>query len=51
MRIYVLITCINPLRIYLYKDGIVRLATESNEFIIQNFKNQKKVTYKIVLPI
>ena len=27
MRIYVLITCINPLRVFLYDEGMVRLAT------------------------
>ena len=27
LRIYALITCVNPLRVYVYKDGIVRLAT------------------------
>ncbi|GAB5359909.1 hypothetical protein AAMO2058_000582600 [Amorphochlora amoebiformis] len=27
MRIYVLITCFNPLRVYIYKDGLVRFAT------------------------
>ena len=32
LRVYVLITCINPLRVYLYNDGIVRFATESIPF-------------------
>ncbi len=27
IRIYVLITCVNPLRIYIYEDGLVRFAT------------------------
>ena len=28
MRIYVALTCINPLRIYMYDDGLVRFATK-----------------------
>lgn len=28
MRIYVLITSIRPLKIYMFKDGIVRFSTE-----------------------
>ena len=28
LRIYVVITCVNPLRVYIYKEGIVRFATE-----------------------
>ena len=31
MRWYVLVTCVQPLRIYLFNDGIVRFATESFE--------------------
>ena len=29
MRIYVLITSINPLRIYIYEKGLVRFSTEA----------------------
>lgn len=29
LRVYVLVTCIQPLRIFMYGDGIARFATES----------------------
>lgn len=29
MRIYVAITCFNPLRIYIYEDGLARFATST----------------------
>jgi len=28
IRVYVLITCFNPLRIYIYNEGLGRFATE-----------------------
>ena len=27
MRIYVVITCVNPLRIYMFEEGLARFAT------------------------
>lgn len=55
LRIYALLTCVDPLRLYIYDEGIVRFATEpytlsgdslSNKFIhLTNFsinKNSEK---------
>lgn len=50
MRIYVAVTCMNPLRVYIYKEGLVRFATEkytkmelNNPFIhLTNYAVNKK---------
>lgn len=28
MRVYVVVTCYDPLRIYVYREGLVRIATD-----------------------
>jgi len=40
LRIYVLITSVNPLKIYLYDDGLARFATEKFSLAPQNMKNK-----------
>jgi tubulin polyglutamylase TTLL5 len=39
LRIYVLVTCFEPLRVYIFKEGLARFATEP--FRITNSKNNK----------
>lgn len=51
LRIYVLITCVNPLRVYLYNDGIVRFATQSNLNPMQSSSRQIRTIYRIILVI
>ncbi len=43
MRIYILITSIKPLRVYLYNEGISRFATESKSFLMKNFRRQRQI--------
>ena len=40
MRIYVLVTGFQPLRIYLYKEGLVRIAAEKYKMSINNLDNK-----------
>ena len=37
MRVYVVVTSVDPLRVYLFKDGLVRLATEP--YVVPTAKN------------
>lgn len=40
LRIYVAITCINPLRIYIYQDGLTRFATEKFNLKLDEAKDK-----------
>ena len=54
LRIYVLVTCFDPLRIYLFEEGLVRMATQqysvgkstlSKRFVhLTNFSVNKKAS-------
>lgn len=58
LRVYVLVTSFNPLKVYMYNDGLVRFATEkysldpkniNQKFIhLTNFSINKKNTSKFV---
>jgi tubulin polyglutamylase TTLL4 len=58
LRVYVLVTSFNPLKVYMYTDGLVRFATEkytldpkniNQKFIhLTNFSINKKNTQKFV---
>lgn len=44
LRIYVLVTCCDPLSVFLYKDGLARFATEKYKPVI-NTSSRKKNNY------
>jgi tubulin polyglutamylase TTLL4 len=58
LRVYVLVTSFNPLKVYVYNDGLVRFATEpysidpksiNQKFVhLTNFSINKKNTAKFV---
>lgn len=58
MRIYVLVTSYNPLRVYMYEEGLARFATETytndpevlkNKFVhLTNFSINKRNTKNYV---
>jgi len=41
LRVYVAITSINPLRIYIYDEGLARFATHQYESIYSSNKNNR----------
>jgi len=45
LRIYVAITCINPLRIYIYEDGLTRFATSKYSVNINGNKKGQKFAH------
>lgn len=40
MRVYVAVTCVDPLRVYVYREGLVRLATERYSDADKNLKKR-----------
>lgn len=45
LRVYVALTSINPLRIYMYEDGLARFATQKYQTEYSNIKTAKLSRY------
>lgn len=45
LRVYALVTCLNPLRVYLYQEGLVRFASEP--FTLHRSKLRCLLTLKL----
>jgi len=45
LRVYVAITSINPLRLYIYEDGLTRFATGKYNNALSGNKKQSKFTH------
>ena len=45
LRVYVAITSINPLRLYIYEDGLTRFATSKYTNALHGNKKQSKYTH------
>lgn len=45
LRVYVAITSINPLRLYIYEEGLTRFATSKYSLSITGNKKQSKYTH------
>ena len=43
LRIYVVITCYDPLRVYVYREGLVRFASE--KYDLSKFSDEKKFSH------
>lgn len=47
MRIYVAITCVNPLRLYIYEEGLARFATQKYDNVGTTSKYMHLTNYSI----
>lgn len=47
MRVYVLVTSYDPLRVYIYKNGVARFASETYSMKSSDFKKQVCTSYQL----